>query len=416
MTKSKLMVGVIFIVLIIVIGIWVKKQFFSSDKEVKEFTHGPFVIRMERFTTSEFSMNYGKFYKRKNIAYSVLHHGKVVEFPTELQSNTGFSHLWRAYILQDAPTPTIIAGSQSLFMITAKGDSYEVKTLYSQNTDFIKFQWLDAINGQPGPAFELFMGDERTSMEHPDTLNGGKFLMISQKHVLYIPTMELFSFNVDNTGMVDNYDKDGDALAFSPDEKVIVFPGHFQTWNSQERPKYHNALMSYDFRKNLISALPYSKNDTRLYREQDVNLDWFNTYFIWDISGTETVLKYQKPEKSAMWQGYFKENSFYLYPADSTMVDIFKQFVLDYMKWTPKAIITEKYHEYTGRVFQLGIEKSIFYLVGNGEEVHLAPDLYEKTEDSTLVLIKEIGLAFNELLKSGKYQEHFTAISEHDEY
>ena len=174
--------------------------------------------------------------------------------------------------------------------------------------------------------------------------------------------------------------------------------------------------MSYNFRKNLISALPYSKNDTRLYREQDVNLDWFNTYFIWDTSGSETVLKYNKPKKLAKWQGYFNENFYYLYPTDSTMVEIFKQFILDYMKWSSKAILTEKYHEYTGRVFQLGIEKSIFYLVGNEDEIHLSPDLYEETEASTLVLIKEIGHAFNEVLKTDKYQEHFKSIPESEEY
>lgn len=410
------MIGIITVVLIAVIGIWVKRQYFSAENIVKEFAHGPFVIRMESFTTSDFNMNYGRFTKHTNIAYTVLHNGKAVEFPSELQSNTGFSHLWRVYILQDAPTPTLVAGSQSLFMITAKGDSYEVKPMYIQSSDFIKFQWLDAINGQPGPAFELFMGDGRTSMEHPDTLKGGNYLMISKKHVLFVPTMEQFHFNVDNMKMVDNYDKDGDALAFSPDEKVIVFPGHFQTWNSQERPKYHNALMSYDFRKDEVRALPYSKNDTRLYRPENVNYNWFNTHFIWDTSGNETVLKYNKPEKLALWQGYFNESSFYLYPADSIMVEVLKQFILDYMKWTPKAVLTEKYHEYTGRVFQLGIEKPIFYLVGNEDEVHLAPDLYEKTEDSTLVLIKKIGLAFNEVLKTGKYQEHFTGIPEHDEY
>ena len=207
MTKSKLMLVAICAVLIIVVGIWVKKQFFSSGNEVKEFTYGPFVIRMERFSTSDFNMNYGRFTKRTNVEYSVLHHGKVVAFPTQLQSNTGFSHLWRAYILRDAPIPTIVAGSQSLFMVMAKGDSYEVKPLYIQDTDFIKFQWLDAIHGQPGPAFELFMGDERTSMEHPDTLQGGKYLMINKKHVLHVPTMELSHFNVDNMIMVDNYDK-----------------------------------------------------------------------------------------------------------------------------------------------------------------------------------------------------------------
>ena len=157
--------------------------------------------------------------------------------------------------IERCSVPTVVAGSQSVFMITAKGNSYEVKPLEIQSTDFIKFQWLDAIDGQPGPAFELFMADERTSMEHPDTLHGGKYLMINQKLVMYLPTMELFNFNKKDY-YVDNYDKDGDALAFSPNEKIIVFPGHFQTWNSEEKPKYGNALLTYDFHKDDIKVLP----------------------------------------------------------------------------------------------------------------------------------------------------------------
>lgn len=158
MTLSKIMIAIISVALITILGIWLKRHFFSTGKEIKEFVHGPFVIRMEQFITSDFNMNYGKFFKRTNIAYSVLYNGKVVEFPSELQSNTGFSHLWRAYILDGAPTPTIVAGSQSVFMIVAKDNGYEVKPLEIQSSDFIKFQWLDASQGQPGPAFELFMG------------------------------------------------------------------------------------------------------------------------------------------------------------------------------------------------------------------------------------------------------------------
>lgn len=386
----------------------------TTSAEIREHTYGPFTIRMEKFTSSNFNVNYGMV-KHTHIAYSVWFDGKIVPYPSELQNNTGFSHLWRVYIVRDAPHPTLFAGSQSLFKITAINGSYEVVPVEIQSTDFIKFQWLDAVNGQPGPAFELYMANEQTSMDHPDTLQGGNYLMINQKHVIHIPTMEQFSFNK-GSEYVDNYDKTGDALAFSPDERVITFPGSFQTWNSEERPKYHHALVSFDFRKDVIRVLPYSKNDTRLYRHEDLNQEWFERHFMWDTVGDETVLKLKKTDKPALWQGYFKENSFYLYPTDEAMLEIFKQFVLDYMKWSSKAVLTESYHEYTGKVYQLGTEKSLFYLVGRESEIHLSPDLYEKTEDSTLVLIREIGQSFNELLKTGKYQEHFTSIPEYDTY
>ena len=92
------MIGVISVVLLLAVGMWIKKQYFSAQDEVKEFTHGPFVIRMKRFITSDFNLNYGKFYERTNIAYSVLYNGKVVEFPAALQSNTGFSYVAGVFI------------------------------------------------------------------------------------------------------------------------------------------------------------------------------------------------------------------------------------------------------------------------------------------------------------------------------
>lgn len=358
-------------------------------------------------------MNYG-WVTRQNISYSVLHNGKVVEFPSALQSNTGFSHLWRVYILKDAPEPTILAGSQSLFMIKAKGDSYVVEALEVQTSDFIKFQWLDGQNGQPSTAFELFMADERTSMEHPDTLAGGTYLMINQKMVVHVPTMQKFSFDKDRNH-IDDYEKSGEAIAFSPDKSIIVFPGYFQTWNSNETPTYGNALISYDFRKDIKTVLPYSKNDTRLYRSEDLHYQWFKSNFEWDTTGPNSQLKYSKKEP-ALWQGYFKETAFYLYPVSDTMLPIFKQFVLDYMKWSPDAVLGENQHEYTGRTIQMGPTTAIFYLAGREDEVIFMPDLYNPTADSTSQLIQDIGKAFNKVLSTGKYQEHFTAIAENDTY
>jgi hypothetical protein len=398
-----------------VAGFWIKKKFFSTKTQTSEFVHGPFTIRMEQFTTSDFNLNYGKFFKRTNIAYSVLHNGKVVVFPNELQSNTGFSHLWRAYILQDAPTHTIVAGSQSVFMIIATDNGYEVKPLEIQSSDFIKFQWLDVIQGQPGPAFELFMGDERTSMEHPDTLKGGRFLMVNQKNVLHVPTMELFHFNKDNWG-IDNYNKDGDALAFSMDQNIIVFPGYFQTWNSQETPTYGNALLTYDFRKDVIKVLPYSKNETRLYKTEDMNSDWFNTNFMCDTTGEESMLTFRNPKIPYIWQGYFREDYFYIFPTTEKMLLIFKQFVLDYMKWTSQEVLSEKNHEYTGRVFLLGKDNVVFHLAAREGEVIFSSKKYGEEGKATRTLVKEIGNAFNEIMKTGKYDDHIVAIPENEVY
>jgi hypothetical protein len=411
MQKSKYMI--VIIVLLIIAGLFFYFRSHASS-EVRDHSYGPFVIRLEQFSTRDIDMNYG-WVTRKNISYSVLHQGKVVSFPSALQSNTGFSHLWRVYILKDAPVPTILAGSQSLFMIKAKGDAYEVEAMDVQTTDFIKFQWLDGEEGQPSPAFELFMANESTSLESLDTLVGGDYLMINQKMVLHVPTMDEFSFDQDRNHIHD-YEKSGDAIAFSPDKSIIVFPGYFQTWNSNKTPTYGNALISYDFRKDIKTVLPYSKNDTRLYRPENLHYQWFVHNFEWDTSGTTSQLKYIKKEKLDLWQGYFRETAFYLYPVADTMLPILREFILNYMKWSPEAVLSDKHQEYTGWTVQMGQTTSIFELIGRDDEVILMQDLYNPTADSTLQLIQDIGKAFNKELLTGKYQSHFTAIPENETF
>jgi hypothetical protein len=409
---------IISILIIITIGLILKNKFFKTSKSSQEstFVHGPFEIKLQKFTTKSFNMNYGKMVTNHHVAYSVFYKGKPVEYPSALQSNTGFSHLWRVYIVKDAPQPTLFAGSQSLFMITAKEDDYVVSPILVQSTDFIKFQWLDADVNQPSPSFELYMGDERTSMEHPDTLQGGEHLMVNQKIVIHIPTMKLSTFN---SPWVDNYDKDGEAIAFSPDKKVIAFPGHFLSWNSPDTPANYNAILTYYFEKDKVSVLPFNRTQTKQYRAQDLNNEWFNTYFTWSTSKGETLLIFSPPTDPVMWQGYFedeKKDYYHLFPVNEKMVEVFKQFVLDYMKWDKSAILTEKYHEYTGKVYQIGQEKSVFYLTGKENEVTFGKDLYEPDDTEIAKLVQQIGNEFNLLLKSGKHQDLFTSIPDDDIY
>ena len=411
MPKSKYMITII--ALLVIAGLFLYYRSVAGS-EVRDHVYGPFVIRMKKVSTKEYNMNYG-WVKRQNISYSVWHKGKEVALPADLDSDTGFPQLWRVYILRDAPTPTILAGSQCLFVIKAKGDSYEVEALKIQSMDFIKFQWLDEVEGQPGPTFELYVANEQTPMDHPDTLAGGAYLLVDQKMVLHVPTMEVFSFNSDSNN-IDNYVKDGEALAFSPNQRIISFPGYSQTWNTEGKSKYSYGLVSYDFRKNIKSVLSYSKNDTRLSSLENLNQLWFNTNFEWDTSGTEMHLKYKEREKPALWQGYFKEAGYHLYPVSDTMLIIFKQFVLDYMKWSSEAVIGEKKDENAGKVFQLGLGKSTFYLEGNKGKVSLMQDSFNANEDGTLQLIQDIGHAFDAVLMTGKNQVHFTAIPEEEMY
>ncbi|MBK8705091.1 MAG: hypothetical protein IPN33_17030 [Saprospiraceae bacterium] len=185
--------------------------------EIKTVLHGPFTIQMETHHSKYFNMNVGRRVTHSYLRYQILYQNEPVVFPEALQSNTGFSHLWRVYILGGAPTPTLLAGSQSMYLISEKDGKAVLIPVDEQSTDFAGMQMLDAEDGQPAKASQVFMGEPGDSV---DTIGGGDYLMISQHVVLHIPDLRMYRFNQNNQS-IDEYYFMGNhrgAIAFSPDK------------------------------------------------------------------------------------------------------------------------------------------------------------------------------------------------------
>ena len=126
------------------------KNKYEEVKLSKEIQYGPFTIQAKVSKTKSFNMNYGRMTNNTNVAYHVLFNGKPITYSSGLQNNTGLPFLWAVYALKDAPDPTLIAGSQSLYMIYIKDGVPKVEPLLIQSTDFASLQFLDRKNGQPG--------------------------------------------------------------------------------------------------------------------------------------------------------------------------------------------------------------------------------------------------------------------------
>ena len=236
--SKKIMKIILFVLAILLAAALLLYRYLFTEKTasiVREVAHGPFTVKMERFSTWSFNMNVGRKVEHISIRYTIWHKGAPVGFSEKLQTNTGFSHLWRVYILKDAPSPTLVAGSQSLYLIYEENGAAVVSALEEQHTDFASLQWLDAHAGQPGPSNDVFMADERDEMGKLDTLAGGDYLFVNKHYVLHVPTLQKYPCNPNNEA-VDNFSFNRAALAFSPDRKTIVFPGEFQTWNTNELP------------------------------------------------------------------------------------------------------------------------------------------------------------------------------------
>lgn len=410
---------VIWLLLLIVAGIIVfillqRGKGSNVSAVQKEIPYGPFVIRVESKTGKAVDVNYG-LTEQTSVQYSIWYQGKPVPFPAALQTNTGLAFLWRVYALPDAPTPTLLAGSQSLYLVSIKEGQPVVEPILEQSTDFASVQFLDSEDGQPGAYMEVFARNDTMGMDQLDTLVGGRYLLVSGHAVLDVKTGKLNYFNRDNNP-VDNYSypQPRGAIAFSPDRTKIVFNSVFQSWNTQyeDLPDSEHALVVVDFITDQGYAVLYDDTDTRMKNIFDITRDWFNTFFEWNQSGDTLSLK--KWDKLPNWTGKFDERDhyYYLYPVKAGMLPVFKDFVLQQMGWNESNILSDKSAEYTGRTLELGNGTMKLDIVFKEDEqkINFSRGLYETESPEYKALVEKIAKAFDAELWSGKHQEHFGRI------
>ncbi|MFZ2897457.1 MAG: hypothetical protein WA004_02470 [Saprospiraceae bacterium] len=390
--------------------------YFSTRKKKDESVtasveYGPFVVKTEGRTGSSYNMNYGRV-KTRSVLYSVWHEGKPVQFPGALQVNTGLPYLWKVYALEGAPSPTLVAGSQSLYLISLENGEPVVKPLYVQSSDFAKLQFLDSQDGQPGKASEVFAANDFSAVGKLDTIAGGRYLMVGEHLVLDVNTMETWLFNPSNYG-IDNYSPSSykGALSFSPDRRGIVFVGSFQHWNSNTPPAFEHALIVYDFLEDSAYTVPFDDTGTRMISIDEIDLTWFHTFFEWKNEGGRDKLHLKKLDKLPNWTGrYTKDHYYNLYPVKPEMFEVFLDFVLEQMGWTRDHIVEDKYHEYTGRQLHLS-DGSIELGLGIKEDgLSFSKYLYAEDDPKITEQVSRIAKAFDAELAAGKYQEYFGRI------
>lgn len=412
----KILIWVIIVLAVGVLLYYLLRRDIGSDTSTiqKEFAYGPFVIRVEATTGSYYNINNG-WSKQTTISHAIYHEGKPVAFSSNLETNTGLPFLWRVYALPDAPVPTLIAGSQSLFRVYMQDGQPIVEPLREQSTDFASVQFLDSEGGQPGPFMEVFAKSDTLEMDQLDTLKGGRYLLVSGHMVLDVQTGKRWDFNTDNKA-VDNYGypQPPGAIAFSPDQKKIVFNAGFQSWNTEdsELPDSEHAIVVYDYETDKGYTVLYDDTDTRMKNMSDINLQWFNTYFEWNAAGDTLQLK--KWDQLPPWIGSYNErdNYYYLYPVKAGMLPVFKDFVLQQMGWNASNILKDTTGEYTGRTIEMGNGATKLDIVfrEDDQQISFSKNLYEPDAPEYRNIVQKIAKAFDAELSSGKHQEHFGRI------
>jgi hypothetical protein len=388
----------------------------ASGNFSKELQYGPFTIQVKASSGKTFNMDKGSV-SYTNVAYSIFHNGKAVAFPGALESNTGLPFLWGVYALPGATDPTLIAGSQSLYLVYLKNGSPVVEPLLQQHHDFASLQFLDSENGQPGAFSEVFMKNNTTGLDKLDSLEGGRYLMVSEHAVLDVQSRKIWPMNKDNNAIENySYPSPHGALAFSPDQKTIVFKGEFQSWNTanENLPDSEHALIAYHFEKDKGYAVVFDDTDTRMNSSfQDFGQEWFNTYFEWVTTSDGDRLQLRPLEKLPHWTGRLSEDNYYtLYPVKPGMLPVFFDFVLGQMAWTKDNILEDKSGEYSGRTISMGSGAVKLDIVFREDEreLNLSKHLYDDNNPASVEAVKKIAAAFDGELSAGKHQGHFGRV------
>jgi hypothetical protein len=366
---------------------------------------GPFTVETVTQTGKRWNINYGRV-KYTNISYRAYYKDKPVLFGAKLETNTGVPGVWRIFNLKGAKAPALIAGSQSLYLVTIENDQPVTTPLYEQGSDFAAVQWLDSENGQPGIYREVFSSDERdTDVE----LSGGRYMAITDAVVLDTKTFELFPFNTSNESINDYYPGQRRAIALSPDSTQVVYGAARQ--NAED---YSQGLICYEFKTGKKYLVTYDEKKLNVYDASKLYPDWLMDYFEW-TKNEQGELRLQlktlnaEPNKKGIihferYPGY----QYMLYPVKETIVEHLYNFMLQELKFDTTQV--QRVHEefnykytipYQGRTLIIQYGK-----YGN--------DLVLFEEDDTTpfevnkVIIQQIGKGFNALLSEGKYQEEFT--------
>ncbi|MCB0636498.1 MAG: hypothetical protein KDC54_07755 [Lewinella sp.] len=365
--------------------------------------HGPFTIEKQSAKDRHFDMNRGGMVSTDYTRYRVLYQDQPVLFPAALEQNTGLPGLWKAYVLQGAPQPALIAGSQSLYLITEENGAVVVTPLYEQNGSFASLQWLDIHEGQPAPRWEVYRSYDRDTS---NVLSGGEYLLISKHVVLQVADLSIHPFR-QSTDLTDGYYA-GEVIGFSPDQQELVFMG--EKSDPADYLKYVRALLVYNYRTNAAYAVPIDRTTTRLHEPSRVPAGWLARYFIWErTEGDSLRLQPREFDQLPPWEGYFtKSLSYELSPVKVEMKDTLLAYVRETLDLPATAITEEVMGDYQRYSIRYGQHDFTIGFLSDLQIASFSLGLLDKDTAASNELIRRIGEGFNALLREGRYQEFFT--------
>ena len=392
----------------------------GTPQNVKSTQHGNFTIQQSVQTEKNSGEVQGRKYTTSSylIEYNILYKGKKIKFPEAVQKGTEYNYPWRVYILKDASAPTLLAGSQNMFLITEKNNEVKIAKLNHHNTTFGSIQWLDGNHGKPGDEHQIRDPQNDDKIDSSLTLTGGKHLLVNRFTVLNVNTLESFPFNKSNIHQYEGWSFALDravgyetAVGFSAQFKQIVFRA--LKLDEKIEGKYYPALIVFNYETDSVYAVPFSRNELQLESLDHINPDWTNMHFEWNDSGRLSVRKniVLPPRLGKLNSPDDHSINYKLYPAKKSMIDAFIGFLKNEFETSANKIsVSDKsIPNAMQHIYKIKIADKTFQLSYYVKEKELVFDrsFMETHTDEYRDLIMQIANKFNEALSQKKHQEHF---------
>jgi hypothetical protein len=373
---------------------------------------GPFTIETITRTGKTWNMNYGRV-NYTNISYDVKYKGKPLQFKDGLETNTGLPGIWRVFYLPDAPIPTLLLGSQSLYLVQLENEEPIIRPLHVQSSDFASVQWLDSEGGQPGICREIFSSDE---YDTENILSGGRYLAISGAAVLDTRTFELYPFDP-NKEWIDGYSIGRkNIVAFSPDSTQVVLCG--QKNDEVDYMKTHYAWVCFNFRDKTGYAVPFDSEALHMKSEEHIDQEWFTDHFEWKKSDSGQVRLQvirrdtPAPQKGKLFFGRHVGYQYELDPVREPMIEHLFQYIKSELQ-PDTAKITRTKEEYNNKYIIPYQQTQLLLKYGEyGNDLILKEDPPQLSQPENKALISRIAKGFNAMLQEAKYQDLFLTESE----
>jgi hypothetical protein len=204
--------------------------------------------------------------------FRVMYRGKPV---TVVDGKGPISNFSDVRILAEASRPALLVSEAGAYLLRDDQGQVKVEVLAPAGDDPVRWQWLDASGGQPGPEAAPRLRD---ATGEPLTEHGGRLLLVSRKRVLDVESLRHYPITVNTTELVQamgGYNAGNDAARMlSPGRSQLVLVGSRQGAGAADE----YALVVAEFTTGRVYGLPIDDRTLRLQSPADVTAAWIVHY------------------------------------------------------------------------------------------------------------------------------------------